>query len=125
MKRFIMLLSVIFTAICLSACSSDSPEKVVNKMLNACRKGDYEEMFKLSNLSPGKQKESAELLYNNMTPDQMLKSFKITDSEISVIGNEAIVTVCKTYVNGEEMTTQYPLVRINKKWMVDMLNMTE
>lgn len=111
------LLTVIFCALLLGACSSgtDSPEDVVEAYLNAAMEHDTETMREML------VKEEAEFLKDlpdNWAPRRTNAKVSFTVCDATINGDNATVPVTHKIGGDSEMTTRYACIRQDGQWRV-------
>lgn len=124
MKRFMILAAVVAASVfAVVACtSSNTPEAVAKKAINALQKGDYDTYASTFDLSSSDQKMLAGLAEEKVD-EQMkekggIKSFKITDCRVNE--ETATVTVHVVYKNGEEEDEHMSYVKVDNQWKQKM-----
>lgn len=130
MKKLIMMLAVA-CGILLTACSSNTPTKTVEKAFDAMIKGDYEtyaRSFYVEDKSdPEKVEKDIQDLVKIMQrnaenhPDENIKSYEILKEESSKTGKWVRVGYKIIYQNGKETTSDFYLTKDDDdSWKIQM-----
>lgn len=119
MKKNIIILSALL-ALFVAACSSDTPDQVVEKFYHATQVGDYDEALTYTNLN-GREKEVLTEFLENM--GMSIYSYEVLGSNIDEGDSTALVYVHLMTSNSiktdtSETEVNIPCVKERRKWKV-------
>ena len=123
MKRFYLMLAVAFAVFCCAACSSSNgPEAVAKKAIEALQNKDFDAYAATFDLSSSEQKLLAgiaeEKVDEAFADKGGIKSFKIADSKMEE--DEATITVHVVYNDGSEDDQKMTFVKVGDQWKQKM-----
>jgi len=122
----ILMLSVLFFAVCAVSCKTASqkenkPAAVATKFLNHLRMFEFDEARKYGTEATGKMLDMFSMMLemskkNGKEPDTPPKAIDIQVVKTAIDGKNAVVT----YKNEEGKEQQLDLVKVKGKWLVNM-----
>ena len=123
MKRLYLILTVVAALFCCAACSSSNgPEAVAKKAIEALQNKDFDAYAATFDLSSSEQKLLAGIAEEKMdeafADKGGIKSFKIADTEVDE--DEASVTVHLVYKDGSEDDQKMSFVKVGDEWKQKM-----
>jgi hypothetical protein len=123
MKRLYLILTAAAALFCCSACSSSNgPEAVAKKAIEALQNKDFDAYAATFDLSSSEQKLLAGIAEEKMdeafADKGGIKSFKIANTEVDE--DEASVTVHIFYKDGSEDDQKMSFVKVGDEWKQKM-----
>lgn len=127
MKKLILALTVLFCAVVVISCSSNSPKGVVTKYFKAMQAKDYEKAADCFYYGEAEDAEAARTQLvalltkagKSLDEKNGLKSFEVTSVEEN--GDNAVVTGKITYGNGDvEENETTKTVKVDGNWYIDL-----
>ena len=121
MKRILLIISIVATALILASCSSTSPKDVTNSYYKALQKGDFEKALTYTTVEHNEEvKKEVEKMKGL---EVKIPEYEIVSEEISEDGQSAVVEVKYKFTSSfnsepEESTNNVKLVKQDGKWKI-------